>query len=42
MSPLDAYFHLRGILEHTNAIIGELFASDVMKKIVEKEELEKE
>ncbi|KAG8185648.1 hypothetical protein JTE90_018525 [Oedothorax gibbosus] len=32
LTPLDAYAHLAMILEQVNAIRGELFASDVLKK----------
>uniref|UniRef100_T1DCE6 Ribosome assembly protein 1 n=1 Tax=Cupiennius salei TaxID=6928 RepID=T1DCE6_CUPSA len=32
LSPLDAYAHLVQILEQVNAVMGELFASDVLKK----------
>ncbi len=44
MEPLDAYLHLRGVLEQVNAVIGELFAADVMggKGVREKKRWEKE
>ena len=32
LSPLDAYYKLNQVLEDVNAIIGELFASDVMEE----------
>lgn len=32
MTPLDAYIHLQQILEQVNAVVGELFAADVMEK----------
>ena len=32
LSPLDAYYKLSQVLEDVNAIIGELFASDVMEE----------
>ncbi|XP_076231147.1 elongation factor-like GTPase 1 isoform X2 [Calliopsis andreniformis] len=41
LSPLDAYIHLTQVLEQVNAVMGELFASDVMTR-EEKEELKKE
>ena len=41
LSPLDAYVHLTQVLEQVNAVMGELFASDVMER-EEKEELRKE
>ena len=37
LEPLDAYLHLTQILEQVNAIVGELFASDMMER-QEKEE----
>lgn len=37
LSPLDAYVHLTQVLEQVNAIMGELFASDIMER-EEKEE----
>ena len=30
MAPMDAYVHLRGVLEHVNAVIGELFTAEVL------------
>jgi len=30
LEPLDAYLRLRGVMEQVNAVIGELFAADVM------------
>ncbi|XP_012174715.1 elongation factor-like GTPase 1 isoform X2 [Bombus terrestris] len=41
LSPLDAYVHLTQVLEQVNAVMGELFASDMMER-EEKEELKKE
>ncbi|KAI5651413.1 elongation factor tu GTP binding domain-containing protein [Phthorimaea operculella] len=32
LTPLDAYIHLMQILEQVNAVMGELFASDVLEK----------
>lgn len=32
MAPLDAYVHLTRVLERVNAVIGELFAADVMRQ----------
>ncbi|XP_012140504.1 elongation factor-like GTPase 1 isoform X3 [Megachile rotundata] len=32
LSPLDAYMHLSQVLEQVNAVMGELFASDVMER----------
>uniref|UniRef100_A0A224YY67 Ribosome assembly protein 1 n=1 Tax=Rhipicephalus zambeziensis TaxID=60191 RepID=A0A224YY67_9ACAR len=32
MAPLDAYIHLQQILEQVNAVVGELFATDVLEK----------
>ncbi|KAH7962324.1 hypothetical protein HPB52_015477 [Rhipicephalus sanguineus] len=32
MTPLDAYIHLQQILEQVNAVVGELFATDVLEK----------
>lgn len=37
LSPLDAYVHLSQVLEQVNAVMGELFTSDVMER-EEKEE----
>lgn len=37
LSPLDAYVHLTQVLEQVNAVMGELFASDIMQR-EEKEE----
>lgn len=34
MSPLDAYVHITQVLEQVNAVMGNLFASDVMAKEV--------
>lgn len=34
LSPLDAYVHLIQILEQVNAVMGELFASEVLGRIV--------
>ncbi|XP_076622517.1 elongation factor-like GTPase 1 isoform X1 [Colletes latitarsis] len=41
LSPLDAYVHLTQVLEQVNAVMGEMFASDVMER-EGKEELKKE
>ncbi len=41
LAPLDAYLHLRSVLEQVNAVIGELFAADVMEgrqEVIEKGE----
>ncbi|XP_047344705.1 elongation factor-like GTPase 1 [Vespa velutina] len=32
LSPLDAYLHLTQLLEQVNAVMGELFASDIMER----------
>ncbi|KAJ8668941.1 hypothetical protein QAD02_000200 [Eretmocerus hayati] len=32
LSPLDAYVHLNQVLEQVNAVMGELFASDMMER----------
>lgn len=32
LSPLDAYVHLTQVLEQVNAVMGELFASDIMER----------
>lgn len=32
LSPLDAYVHLMQVLEQVNAVVGEMFASDVMER----------
>ncbi|XP_014600269.1 PREDICTED: elongation factor Tu GTP-binding domain-containing protein 1 [Polistes canadensis] len=32
LSPLDTYFHLRQLLEQVNAVMGELFARDIMER----------
>jgi len=32
MTPLDAYVHMTQVLEQVNAVMGNLFASDVMSK----------
>ncbi|XP_011500123.1 PREDICTED: elongation factor Tu GTP-binding domain-containing protein 1 [Ceratosolen solmsi marchali] len=37
LSPLDAYVHLNQVLEQVNAVMGELYASDVMDRDEEKE-----
>ncbi|CAH0588062.1 unnamed protein product [Chrysodeixis includens] len=49
LTPLDAYVHLMQVLEQVNAVMGELFASEVMEneestmeKQQEKEQLNKE
>jgi hypothetical protein len=34
MSPLEAYFHIRSILEHLNAVVAEQFASLLLEKSV--------
>ena len=34
MSPLEAYFHIRSILEHLNAVVAEQFASLMFEKSV--------
>lgn len=38
LTPLDAYVRLMQVLEQVNAIMGELFASDVMERREEREE----
>ncbi|CAB0034009.1 unnamed protein product [Trichogramma brassicae] len=37
LSPLDAYHHLNQVLEQVNAVMGELFATDVMERDEEEE-----
>ncbi|KAK0181707.1 hypothetical protein PV327_003970 [Microctonus hyperodae] len=32
LTPLDAYIHLTQVLEQVNAVMGELFASDIMER----------
>lgn len=32
MEPLDAYIHLTQVLEQVNAVMGNIFASDVLAK----------
>lgn len=32
MSPLDAYVHISQVLEQVNAVVGNIFASDIMSK----------
>ncbi|XP_061397973.1 elongation factor-like GTPase 1 [Musca vetustissima] len=32
MTPLDAYFHIMQVLEQVNAVLGSIFASDVLAK----------
>ncbi|XP_046808723.1 elongation factor-like GTPase 1 isoform X1 [Lucilia cuprina] len=32
MTPLDAYFHITQVLEQVNAVLGSIFASDVLAK----------
>lgn len=32
LSPLDAYVHLNQVLEQVNAVVGEIFASDMIEK----------
>ncbi|KAG7196948.1 hypothetical protein KM043_000216 [Ampulex compressa] len=32
LSPLDAYVHLTQVLEQVNAVMGEIFASDIMER----------
>lgn len=32
MTPLDAYVHISQVLEQINAVVGNIFASDVMEK----------
>lgn len=32
LTPLDAYVHLTQILEQVNAVLGELFTSDIFEK----------
>jgi hypothetical protein len=34
MSPLEVYFHIRGILENLNAVVAEQFASLLLEKNV--------
>lgn len=34
MSPLEVYFHIRGILEHLNAVVAEQFTSLMLEKNV--------
>jgi hypothetical protein len=34
MNPLEAYFHIHGILDHLNALVAELFASLLLEKSV--------
>jgi hypothetical protein len=34
MSPLEAYLHIRGILEDLNAVVAEQFASLLLEKSV--------
>lgn len=34
MSPLEVYFHIRGILEHLNALVAEQFTSLLLEKNV--------
>jgi hypothetical protein len=34
MSPMEAYFHIRRILEHLNAVVAEQFASLLLEKSV--------
>ena len=31
-TPLDAYFHILQVLEQVNAVLGSIFASDVLAK----------
>lgn len=31
-TPLDAYFHILQVLERVNAVLGSIFASDVLSK----------
>ncbi|XP_015125815.1 elongation factor-like GTPase 1 isoform X2 [Diachasma alloeum] len=39
LEPLDAYVHLNQVLEQVNAVMGEIFASDIMER-EEKEEMD--
>lgn len=34
MSPLEAYFHIRVILEHINAVVAEQYTSLLLEKSV--------
>lgn len=40
MSPLDVYFHIRGILEHLNALVAEQFTSLLLEKSAEQDVIE--
>lgn len=35
MTPLDAYVHISQVLEQVNAVVGNIFASDVLSKEVQ-------
>ncbi|CAF0768983.1 unnamed protein product [Rotaria sordida] len=35
MSPMEAYFHIRSILEHLNAVVAEQFASLLLEKSID-------
>lgn len=34
MTPLEAYYHIRAILEHLNAVVAEQYASLLFEKTV--------
>ncbi|CAF3541194.1 unnamed protein product [Rotaria sp. Silwood1] len=40
MSPMEAYFHIRSILEHLNAVVAEQFASLLFEKSIDQEFVE--
>ncbi|XP_012272329.1 elongation factor-like GTPase 1 [Orussus abietinus] len=42
LSPLDAYIHLTQVLEQVNAVMGELFATDVMEREEKEQRIERE
>jgi len=37
MSPLEVYFHIRGILEQLNSLVAEQFASLLFEKSVDQQ-----
>jgi hypothetical protein len=37
MSPLEVYFHIRGILEQLNSVVAEQFASLLLEKSVDQQ-----
>ncbi|XP_032453197.1 elongation factor-like GTPase 1 isoform X2 [Nasonia vitripennis] len=39
LSPLDAYVHLNQVLEQVNAVMGELFTSDIMERDEENDDV---